>query len=452
MSDVQDTELAKAEVERLQAETRKFESEREKAALETQEIQRRLRRRWFLRGFLLQAVIGGAVAAGLLVAWVTAFFGPMIEAKTNLSEIEVKKLAAQNELERLRNLAARQELEAKLTALSQQYTQLTTQYGALARSFDLSEAERERFAELSTRAASQVDSLQQQLDSLRTAPIEQAPPAAVSPRPSTEELATIKREYERILTQKVSKIRVVVHVVHSNDTENISDEQIHSQFETLNRDFGGQGLGIEQVPDPFKPHIGDARTEFVLAQTDPAGNPTAGITRTRTTRAPFQPRYVKSSRTGGIDPWDPQRYLNIWVCSLSDGLVGVSQFPGGPPETDGVVVLNRAFGTTDTASAPFDGGRTATSSIAKYFGLRNIWGDTPDCSGSDLVADTPTQRGPNFGKPSFPHVSCNNGPHGDMFMNFLDYVDDSAKSMFTKGQVVRMHSALAGPRKGVVLR
>ena len=75
----------------------------------------------------------------------------------------------------------------------------------------------------------------------------------------------------------------------------------------------------------------------------------------------------------------------------------------------------------------------------------------------DFVADTPIQTGPNVGKPTFPHITCKtptnpdgNGPNGDMFMNFLDYVDDDAMYMFTKGQVLRMHETLQGPRKRLV--
>ena len=33
-----------------------------------------------------------------------------------------------------------------------------------------------------------------------------------------------------------------------------------------------------------------------------------------------------------------------------------------------------------------------------------------------------------------------------MFMNYMDYVDDAAMFMFTKGQVRRMDATLAGPR------
>ena len=52
-----------------------------------------------------------------------------------------------------------------------------------------------------------------------------------------------------------------------------------------------------------------------------------------------------------------------------------------------------------------------------------------------MVADTPNCAGPNFGMPTFPVVTCNNGPNGDMFMNYMDYTDDAAMFMFTAQQV-----------------
>ena len=107
------------------------------------------------------------------------------------------------------------------------------------------------------------------------------------------------------------------------------------------------------------------------------------------------------------------------------------------------------FGTKGTVEAPYNKGRSATHEVGHYFNLRHIWGDTPDCSGSDLVADTPNSAGPNFGKPKYPHVTCNNGPNGDMFMNYMDYTDDDAMVMFTTQQIARIRATLNGPRRGL---
>lgn len=62
------------------------------------------------------------------------------------------------------------------------------------------------------------------------------------------------------------------------------------------------------------------------------------------------------------------------------------------------------------------------------------------CTGMDGVDDTPNQAGPNYGCPEFPHVSCNSGPDRDMFMNFMDLVDDRCMVMFTKGQSIRVNA------------
>ena len=67
-----------------------------------------------------------------------------------------------------------------------------------------------------------------------------------------------------------------------------------------------------------------------------------------------------------------------------------------------------------------------------------------------MAADTPNCAGPNFGTPAFPVVTCNNGPNGDMFMNYMDYVDDAAMFMFTTQQVLRMRAALETTRSGLI--
>ncbi len=248
-----------------------------------------------------------------------------------------------------------------------------------------------------------------------------------------------------------TRIPVVVHVVHKTAAQNISQAQIDSQIAILNADFRKKNADVSNVPAPFLPLVGDSRIEFALASTDPDGNPTNGVTRTETNQNAFDSDdQIKSDATGGKDAWDTTEYLNIWVGNLAGGLLGYAQFPGGPAATDGVVCRSTAFGDTGTAAAPFDKGRTATHEVGHWLNLRHIWGDDGGgCTGSDLVADTPNQGGPNTGKPTFPLVSCNNGPNGDMFMNYMDYVDDDTMVMFTEGQIMRMQACLDGPRSSI---
>jgi hypothetical protein len=194
--------------------------------------------------------------------------------------------------------------------------------------------------------------------------------------------------------------------------------------------------------------VGDSKVEFKLATRNPKGKQTDGITRTKTDRDSFgADDSVKKASKGGVAAWPADKYLNIWVCNLGGGLLGYAQFPGGPARTDGVVILHSAFGTTGTVKQPFHLGRSATHEVGHWLNLRHIWADTMGCGGSDHVPDTPNAAGPNYGKPPFPHITCNNGPNGDMFVNYMDYVDDAAMFMFTTGQVGRMNATLAGPRK-----
>jgi hypothetical protein len=259
-----------------------------------------------------------------------------------------------------------------------------------------------------------------------------------------------KGEAQRLM-RKLVTIQVVVHVVYRTKAENISDAQIKSQIDVLNKDYRGANADRSKVPDVWKGLVADPNIQFALAKKDPKGKAATGITRTKTTRESFGTGdSVKKKTGGGIAPWATDRYLNIWVCNLGEGLLGYAQFPGGPARTDGVVILHTAFGTKGTAATPFNLGRTATHEVGHWLNLRHIWGDTSDCSGSDGVGDTPRAQAPNFGSPKFPHISCNNGPNGDMFMDYMDYTDDAAMFMFTPGQAARMNATLAGPRKKLV--
>lgn len=245
------------------------------------------------------------------------------------------------------------------------------------------------------------------------------------------------KSIHRMASYEEIVIPVVVHVVYSNSSQNISDAQIKSQIRVLNEDFGGTG-DRSGIPARFRA-VAAKKTgvRFQLASVDPQGNPTTGITRTRTGKFSFSSyeNDVKSATTGGKNPWPTYHYLNIWVCNLSMGVLGYSQFPGGPVKTDGVVIGYRYFGRGHAGLVPpFNRGRTATHEIGHWLNLRHIWGDGP-CA-NDLVEDTPYCEAPNQGcaKEKF---SCNSW---DMNTNFMDYTDDACMNMFTRGQAERMRT------------
>jgi hypothetical protein len=253
------------------------------------------------------------------------------------------------------------------------------------------------------------------------------------------------------------RIPVVVHVIYTNDTNNISDAQIASQIVVLNNDYQNLTQSQSAIPTQFRNVIGNPRLKFEMATFGPDKKPTNGIVRSKTTTTVFYSSglnvdKIKARLTGGDDPWPADKYLNIWIApSLRDEknqeIAGYSSFPGDPPSKDGVAIVNDSFGTMGTAQAPYNGGRSATHEIGHWLNLFHLWGvsDTgfAQCSGSDQVDDTPLQAQPNTGCPTYPHLSCNNANSGgDMFMDYMDYSDDSCMRMFTAGQVLRMESTL----------
>ena len=259
----------------------------------------------------------------------------------------------------------------------------------------------------------------------------------------------------------VIRIPVVVHVLYHEDEENLDVNQIETQIAAINRDYRFQNPDQSRIPEPFRPFATDTLIEFGLAVRDPQGNPTMGITRTRTSKSvfPYNPDDLEATRKldemikfdgFGKAAWPRDSYLNLWTCNLGGGLLGYAQFPGGPAATDGVVIRNRAFGSTGIAVPPYNLGRTAVHEVGHWLNLLHIWGDDDGgCSASDNVDDTPNQGGSNGSEvriENFPHISCENGPNGDMFVNYMDYVDDDTMMMFTKGQLKRMNATLAGPR------
>jgi hypothetical protein len=242
----------------------------------------------------------------------------------------------------------------------------------------------------------------------------------------------------RLVNGKVV-IPVVVNVLYRTAAENISDAQIKSQIDVLNKDFTATNSDFNTTPAEFAGVAANIGITFELLKTN----------RKSTSKTSWGTRdAMKSSKKGGIDPTTPTTALNIWSCKIGGGILGYAQFPGGSLATDGVVIDSFYFGLSSPASSPYNLGRTATHEVGHWMNLRHIWGDS-SC-GNDLVSDTPVAKTANFGVPNYPYVSPCLPTHNEMTMNYMDYTDDRGMYMFTNGQKARITPLFAagGARSG----
>lgn len=309
------------------------------------------------------------------------------------------------------------------------------------------------------------------------------------------------KERTDVSTGKISTIPavipVVVHVIHNQNSitlENITAAQVASQIAVLNADFAGTNTDISSVPSIFTASkAGDTQIQFCLAVTDPTGNPMSepGIHRQKwnTISGATDPNLAADGASlqnlfnNTIKPntiWDPTKYMNIWVAKMNgSGLLGYASWPAASTltglgtvetaQTSGVVINCYAFGTTGIAGTSgysvYNKGRTATHEIGHWLGLRHISGDDATCSvNNDFCLDTPKQKGGynggtpdptgqgglNYGCPTYPYLAASEctGANSattagsEMFMNYMDYVDDACMYLFTTNQKTRMQTAM----------
>ena len=268
---------------------------------------------------------------------------------------------------------------------------------------------------------------------------------------------------------RILRIPVVVHVVHNGEPvgvgPNISSEQVKSQIAVLNEDFrralGSNGYNESRVG-------ADTEIEFFLAPNAPNGArlDEPGIDRINGGRSSWPKGFFRNPIETELKPqtfWNPNEYFNIWTVNfggfVSRDLLGYAQFPSssglnglnlneGSPETDGIVIGYKYFGSSEKGDfpeliAPFNLGRTTTHEVGHWLGLRHIWGDG-DCTVDDFCLDTPIADAPNIGCPQ-ENFSCNSP---DMFENYMDYTDDACMNIFTQDQKGRMMQVLMNsPRR-----
>lgn len=164
------------------------------------------------------------------------------------------------------------------------------------------------------------------------------------------------------LREGVRTVPVAVHVVWNTTAQNVSNTVINNIIARMNADYQALNTDFNNVRSPFLASRGNAQIGFCLATVDPTGNPTSGITRSQTTKTWFNPDTETDLMKGvtyGQTAWDPNKYLNIWICNISSGATGgyvtagyaylpVGGIVGTP--ADGLV-LDYSYGTMDRTAS-----------------------------------------------------------------------------------------------------
>ncbi|MCC6838708.1 MAG: T9SS type A sorting domain-containing protein [Flavobacteriales bacterium] len=235
-------------------------------------------------------------------------------------------------------------------------------------------------------------------------------------------------------------IPVVFHIVHNNGAENISDAQVLDGLRVMNEDFNKLTPDWDQVQPEFLDRVADMEVTFKMAQLDPDGNCTNGITRTVSTLT-----YEGNQEMKDLVRWPRDRYLNIWVASAAGGAAGYSMYPSsvaGPwgEDSDGIVVMSSyvgAIGTSDENKS-----HTLSHEAGHWMNLKHCWGDSNEpglesnCNMDDNVSDTPNTKG--WQSCNLQGATC--GSPKDNVENFMEY--SYCSKMFTTGQKNRVHAAL----------
>lgn len=233
-------------------------------------------------------------------------------------------------------------------------------------------------------------------------------------------------------------VPTVVHVIHQNGNENISDSLIHLAINQLNLRFQNSG--------PYQDASGNAvNIQFCLANINPQGNPTNGINRI------FSPLTFLNAgndvQMKNLSRWDPYYYFNIWTVNSIFGfnisVAGYASMPvnlGDP--SDGVVVLAGQLNS-----------EVLNHETGHYLGLYHTFHDLQcinfNCLiDGDKVCDTPpdTSRTLCMGNSCNAEMDDTSGFNPfvadvDELPNYMDY--NTCPLSFTQGQANRMNAALS---------
>lgn len=270
----------------------------------------------------------------------------------------------------------------------------------------------------------------------------------------------------QITSRQVYTIPVVVHLIHNNGPENLSDPQVQQAIDALNDGMRNRGA--------FNPQKGvDTEIEFCLAVRNPQGNPTTGITRNQSTLTQLLME-PQDTLMKDLIRWDPTQYLNIWIVNSitsqasGPGVAGYAYFPSSHGNReDGIVGEYTYFTSRQGDISVF------VHEAGHYLGLYHTFSGgctNSDCLlNGDRVCDTPPDgstssvacnASPNTCQTDEDDTSLQNpfraqalggmGDQPDMINNYMDYGDPVCTDAFTQGQKDRMVLALTTIRASLL--
>lgn len=253
---------------------------------------------------------------------------------------------------------------------------------------------------------------------------------------------SVKAFGQRMATENILYIPVVFHIVYNQANQNLSDQIVFEQLNSLNKDFNKENADSVNTLPIFLPAAGKSKIRFVLANNASQ----SGIVRVQTSHGPFFNDDLHQSATGGSDAWNIAQYLNIWVANLGDGVLGYASTPDSQLSYDGVAIHFQYFGKGQHTRQPFDQGRTLTHEVGHWLGLSHPWADG-GCASDDGVQDTPPQDAATGGC-ALSYTSCGQLA---MVQNFMSLSDDACMNLFTKGQIEIMRNVLVTNKSDMLI-